>query len=93
LRDEASAVEVPNPLIVVEVLSRSTPHIDLSAKLADYFRVPSIAHYLIVDPEKPRLVHHARSEGDNILTRIITDGAVMLDPSGIRLTLADVYPD
>jgi Uma2 family endonuclease len=56
----ALAIEVRNPLIVVEVLSRSTRHIDLSAKLADYFRVPSIAHYLIFDPEKPRLVHHAR---------------------------------
>ena len=32
-----SAIEVANPVIVVEVLSPSTRHIDLSAKLADYF--------------------------------------------------------
>lgn len=89
----ASAVEVQNPLIAVEVLSRSTRHIDLSAKLADYFRIPSIAHYLTVDPEKPRLVHHARADRDNILTRIITDGDVMLDPPGISFLLADIYSD
>lgn len=86
-----SALEVPNPLIVVEVLSPSTRHIDLSAKLADYFRLPSIAHYLIVDPEKPRIVHHARSAGDAILTRIVTAGGITLDPPGITFTMDDVY--
>jgi len=46
----ASAIEVPAPVIVVEVLSPSTRRIDASAKLAGYFRVPSVAHYLIVEP-------------------------------------------
>src|SRR5438105_11061964 len=32
--------------------------------LADYFRVPSVAHYLIVDPETPRVAHHARGSGE-----------------------------
>jgi len=86
-----SALEVPNPLIVVEVLSPSTRHIDLSAKLADCFRLPSIAHYLIVDPEKPRIVHHARSAGDAILTRIVTAGGITLDPPGITFTMDDVH--
>jgi Uma2 family endonuclease len=39
----SSALEVPNPIVVVEILSPSTRHIDLSAKLVDYFRLPSIA--------------------------------------------------
>jgi Uma2 family endonuclease len=86
-----SAVEVPNPVIVVEVLSPSTRHIDLSAKLADYFRLPSIAHYLIVDPEKPRIIRHARAAGDTILTRIVNDGSIRLDPPGLELATADVY--
>ena len=86
-----SALEVPNPVIVVEVLSPLTRHIDLSAKLADYFRLPSIAHYLIVDPEKPRIVHHARTTGDAILTRVVTAGGITLDPPGITFTMEDVY--
>ncbi len=45
-----SAVEVPNPVIVVEVLSPSARQFDVSIKLAGYFRLPSLAHYLIVDP-------------------------------------------
>jgi Uma2 family endonuclease len=87
-----SAVEVPNPAVVVEVLSPSTRHIDLSAKLADYFRLPSIAHYLIVDPEKPRIIHHARAIDDTILTRIVSDGTIRLDPPGLELAMPDIYP-
>src|SRR5271166_2758059 len=87
-----SAIEVANPVIVVEVLLPSTRHIDLSAKLADYFRLPSIAHYLIVDPERPRVLHHARSIDDTILTRIVNDGTVRLDPPGLELAMPDIYP-
>jgi Uma2 family endonuclease len=86
-----NAIEVPNPVIVVEVLSPSTRHIDLSIKLADYFRLSSIAHYLIVDPEKPRIVHHARATGDAILTRIVSEGTIILDPPGIEFAVAVVY--
>ena len=44
-----TALEVPNPVVIVEVLSPSTRRIDVSVKLAGYFRLPSVAHYLIVD--------------------------------------------
>ena len=87
-----SALEVLAPVIVVEVLSPSTRHIDLSAKLADYFRLPSVAHYLIVDPARPRVIHHARSSGDTILTRIVNEGRLVLDPPGVEIALADIYP-
>jgi Uma2 family endonuclease len=90
---QPSAVEVPRPIVVVEVLSPSTRHIDLSAKLADYFRPPNIAHYLIVDPERPRIIHHARAIDDTILTRIVNEGAIRLDPPGMEVSMADIYPD
>jgi Uma2 family endonuclease len=87
----ASAIEVTNPIVVVEVLSPSTQHIDLSAKLAGYFRLPSVVHYLIVDPDQPLIIHHTRSNGDSILTRIVRDGTLVLDPPGLELALADLY--
>jgi Uma2 family endonuclease len=88
-----SAVEVPAPVVVVEVLSSSTRSIDLSVKLADYFRVPSIAHYLIADPEIPRIIHHARRPDGPIITRIVGEGTITLDPPGLEFALADVYAD
>jgi Uma2 family endonuclease len=86
-----SAVEVPNPLIVVEVLSPSTRQFDVSIKLAGYFRVPSIAHYLIVDPSEPMIVHHARGGDRDIITRVVTEGTIVLDPPGLEIAVADIY--
>jgi Uma2 family endonuclease len=86
-----SALEVPAPVVVVEVLSPSTRRIDALAKLAGYFRLPSVAHYLIVDPARPLVVHHARGSGETILTRVVTQGTIELDPPGFSLAVADVY--
>ena len=86
-----SALDVPAPVVVVEVLSPSTRRIDASAKLAGYFRLPSVAHYLIVDLAKPLMVHHARGSGETILTRVVTQGAIELDPPGFAVSLAEIY--
>lgn len=86
-----SAVEVPNPIIVVEVLSPSTRHIDAAAKLAGYFQVPSVKHYLIVDPDKCILIHHARRETGAIVTRIINDGTLLLDPPGMEIAVPEMF--
>jgi Uma2 family endonuclease len=86
-----SAVEVPNPLIVVEVLSPSTRSVDLSIKLAAYFRLPTVMHYLIVDPNRAMIIHHRRGHGDDIITHIVSGGVIALDPPGLRLPVADIY--
>jgi Uma2 family endonuclease len=86
-----SALEVANPIVVVEVLSPSTGRIDASLKLAGYFRVPSVMHYLIFDPDQPLIIHHARTTGDSILTRVVREGAITLDPPGLVLSLTEIY--
>jgi Uma2 family endonuclease len=87
----SDAVEVSSPVIVVEVLSPSTRHIDASAKLAGYFKVPSVHHYLIVDPERRLVIQHSRGEGDLIGTRILSRGALDLSPPGITLSVARLF--
>jgi Uma2 family endonuclease len=91
-RIDGDEVEVATPIIVVEVLSPATAKYDTGAKLAGYFRVPSIQHYLIVDPTSCLIVHHARQSDATILTRIVTDGTINLDPPGLALALSDVFP-
>jgi len=88
---EDDTVIVPAPVIVVEVLSPRTASRDVGAKLADYFRVPSIRHYLIVRTDRPTIVHHRRTDGEDIATRIVTEGALDLDPPGLRLDLDRLY--
>jgi Uma2 family endonuclease len=82
---------VPRPVIIVEVLSPSSRRVDVGLKLAGYFRLPSLAHYLIVDPTQPTVIHHARGTGDTIATRVMTEGSIVLDPPGIEVSLADIY--
>ena len=85
------AVIVPAPVIVVEVLSPTTNARDAGAKLADYFRLPSLRHYLLVRTERPTVIHHRRGDGGVIETRIVTAGSLQLDPPGIILELDRIY--
>ena len=84
-------IEVPEPVIVVEVASPSTRKIDASLKLTGYFRLPSVQHYLIVDPDGPPLVHHRRQPDGTILTTIVHDGVLTLAPPGIELAVAEIF--
>jgi Uma2 family endonuclease len=77
---------ISDPIIIVEVLSPSTRGVDNGAKLAEYFRLPTLAHYLIVHPETARVIHHRRDEMGDIHTRIRVPGEpLLLDPPGIVL--------
>ena len=83
-------LEVPNPLIVVEVLSPSTQTIDLGVKLQGYFALPSVQHYLVIDPDRPLLIHHKRGLGDAIEARIASGASLRLDPPGLDVDLTEV---
>lgn len=83
------ATVVPAPSIVVEVLSPSTGFYDRHDKLAGYFAVPSIHHYLIVNIDRRMVIHHQR-DGDAIRTRLLPSGPLRLDPPGLNLTVEDL---
>jgi len=90
LPPDLDSLVVEDPLIVVEVTSPSNSRVDMTIKLADYFRVPSIRHYLIVQASRRLLIHHWR-EGDEIATRLISEGRLHLDPPGLELDVADLF--
>lgn len=85
------AIVVPDPVIVVEVLSPGNAITDLRDKLQGYFRVASVRHYLILDPDKRLVIHHARGENDVISTRILNEGSIALDPPGLSLSIAELF--
>ncbi|MEQ1929865.1 MAG: Uma2 family endonuclease [Parvularculaceae bacterium] len=85
------AIEIANPVILVEILSPSNALTDLRDKLAAYFTLPSVAHYLIVDPDKRLILHHARATGGDIATRIVSTGAIRLDPPGLEIAVAEIF--
>ena len=59
---DLNTMEIPNPVIVVEVLSPSTAADDHGLKLDGYFSLPSVEHYMILDPDRRVLIHHRRGQ-------------------------------
>lgn len=78
---------VPSPIIVVEVLSPATAHTDTSAKLIGYFKLESVMHYLVLDPEAQSATHHARDR----LPEVLTTGRLRLDPPGLDLAVETLF--
>lgn len=95
LSDDATIVA--DPVIVVEVLSPSTRQVDTGAKLKGYLSLPSVRHYLILNPKDRSIIHHRRAGhgdlGEPIETRILnaragtTEGDpgadLILEPPGL----------
>ena len=82
----ADATRYDDPVILVEVTSPSTAQTDFAAKLVDYARIPSLAHYLIIDTERRVAIHHRRTP-DGFATAIVPGGTLALDPPGLALDL------
>ena len=83
-RRSDETIVVTDPIIVVEVLSPSTAAVDHGRKLSGYFSLPSVQHYLILDPERRVAIHHKRGASEAIETRVLTDGVARLDPPGFE---------
>ena len=86
------ATRYSDPLLVVEVLSPSTHHLDSGLKLADYFTLPSLQHYLIVRLDTPMVIHHERSADGGIRSSIARAGMLRLASPGIELRVESLFP-
>jgi Uma2 family endonuclease len=84
-RLDDAIVRISDPIIVIEVLSRGSKGRDTGIKLTNYFRLPAVRHYLIIQAEARVIVHHARQDDGTILTRIMGAEAIQFDPPGIVL--------
>jgi Uma2 family endonuclease len=83
--------EVPHPIIIVEVLSPGSAGMDVGWKLQSYFELASVQHCLIIDPDKPLVMHHSRGSGDAIETRFVREPRLRLDPPGLDVELTEVF--
>jgi Uma2 family endonuclease len=84
------ALEVPKPVVLVEVLSPSTRRFDETVKKDGYFSLPSVHHYLIVDPEGPPIIHHSRQPEGTILRSEVHQASLALSPPGIEVGVAEL---
>jgi Uma2 family endonuclease len=85
------AVKVSDPLIVVEVVSPSTGSIDTGVKFEGYFSLPSVRHYLVINPRSRVVTHHRRGDDGAVVARLLRAGVLALDPPGIEIEVADLF--
>jgi Uma2 family endonuclease len=85
------AMEVRDPVILVEVLSPTSQAIDSRVKLARYFQVPSLRHYLVIDPETRAVTYHSRDDAGGIAARTLHEGGLRLDPPGIDIEVGSFF--
>ena len=85
------ALEVQNPVVIVEVLSPGTAWRDHGAKAIGYLSLPSLAHYLILSPDHRSILHHRRGDDGFWRVEVVGEGVLRLDPPGLDLPLSEVF--
>ena len=80
-----SSLELSDPLIVVEVISPTSGARDKNRKRQDYFSRPSVAHYLVIEPDARTVLHFNRAnrQGDGLL--LTEADTADLSPPGLKL--------
>ncbi|HIK08906.1 MAG TPA: Uma2 family endonuclease [Oscillatoriaceae cyanobacterium M33_DOE_052] len=84
---------VMNPLIIAEVLSKSTRSYDKDKKFVAYRTIPSFSEYIIIEQAEPHVEHYTKTEGQAWLFREYDglDAILSLQQIEFTIPLADLY--
>ena len=74
------------------MVSPSTQTRDTHAKLDGYFRIASVAHYLVVIPQGQRVVHYRRRIDADPEATVLSAGVLSLDPPGLTVAVEGLFP-
>ena len=82
---------VDNPVLIVEVLSKSSASYDRGTKFEEY--IATLCDYLLVEQERPAIVHRSKLDDGGWVEREVSglDASVRLPSLGIDLPLGEVY--
>ncbi|MDO5355939.1 MAG: Uma2 family endonuclease [Conchiformibius sp.] len=77
------------PKLIIEVLSESTRHTDLSIKLEDYQTIPDLLEYVAVEQNAQFIVVYRRKQAWR--GEVYQKGEVFLESIGLSLSLEQIY--
>ena len=81
------------PCLLVEVLSPSTRSVDRREKLDVYLRLPSLQHYVLVEPDAMFIDVHTRIEDKWTVARFMPGAHFSLSCPGSLVIVEDVFRD
>jgi Uma2 family endonuclease len=84
---------ITNPLIIVEVLSKSTGNYDQTDKFAAYRTIPSFQEYILIDQYSFRIEHYVKTEPRKWVFQEYDESDVSFCLTSIpfEISLADLY--
>ena len=84
---------ITNPLLIAEVLSRSTRSYDKDEKFAAYRTIPSFREYLLIDQYAPHVEQYVKTDGGKwtFCEYDGTDATLVLETVPFEIALADLY--
>ncbi|WP_022941533.1 Uma2 family endonuclease [Psychromonas hadalis] len=88
--DSGSDFFTQTPVIIVEVLSRSTRHIDKGAKLLEYINMPSMQEYVIIEQDIASVDVFRRSDGW-VLKNYVLGENIYFESIDLTLSVEDIY--
>lgn len=82
-----------NPVVIVEVLSRSTEKRDRGEKAEEYFKLDSLQDYILVSQNRVRVEHFSKQSNNEWKLKIYEnlDDILVLDSIGCRFSLKLIY--
>lgn len=82
-----------NPLLIVEVLSKSTANYDRGDKFRYYRSIPEFREYILIDQAEYRVMQYAKTEaGTWLLTEYESEDALLqLSSVEFQLELSELY--
>jgi Uma2 family endonuclease len=91
---DGKSLRAESPILIAEVLSPGTYHLDFGDKLREYLSLPSLDTYLIISPDEPRIWVWQRTDGafpkePEIIEK--RDQHVGLPAQAIDIPLEDIY--
>lgn len=90
---QADTLLIPQPTIVIEVLSPSTADHDRGGKLYDYRRIESVLEIALVASEQRHVEVWRRRGAKWEVEDLIGDSALALETVGITIPFAAIYAD
>jgi Uma2 family endonuclease len=91
--EDAHVDTLLNPMVLIEVLSKSTEAYDRGGKWAHYRSIPSLKDYVLVSTSEPRMELFSRLPDDQWLLRCVTglEESLEIPSVGCQLRLQKVY--
>jgi Uma2 family endonuclease len=82
------------PLLIIEILSKSTQNIDLGKKLSDYQQIETLQEYIAISQTQPLIICYRRMDGKLWLVQTYTkptDNRVRLESIELEIELDEIY--